>query len=128
MFYFFVFFFFFFSSRRRHTRLVSDWSSDVCSSDLRWRQSPMPASASPSPQIPATSSVSETQFAHCLSHRPPLQQKYDCNRRIVPNKLRLAPFSLSASLSLPRTLRTHQDLHNSLFSMPRPGVKSLRES
>src|SRR5438046_5688222 len=26
--------FFFFSSRRRHTRLVSDWSSNVCSSDL----------------------------------------------------------------------------------------------
>src|SRR5438046_10299025 len=26
--------FFFFSSIRRHTRLVSDWSSDVCSSDL----------------------------------------------------------------------------------------------
>src|SRR5262249_51278227 len=25
---------FFFSSRRRHTTLVSDWSSDVCSSDL----------------------------------------------------------------------------------------------
>src|SRR5438093_10439941 len=30
----FCFSFFFFSSRRRHTRLVSDWSSDVCSSDL----------------------------------------------------------------------------------------------
>src|SRR5258706_7056738 len=29
--------FFFFSSRRRHTILVSDWSSDVCSSDLRAR-------------------------------------------------------------------------------------------
>src|SRR5438093_4156340 len=29
--------FFFFSSRRRHTRLVSDWSSDVCSSDLNVR-------------------------------------------------------------------------------------------
>src|SRR5262249_57339037 len=28
---------FFFSSRRRHTRLVSDWSSDVCSSDLEAR-------------------------------------------------------------------------------------------
>src|SRR3989339_255815 len=27
----------FFSSRRRHTRLVSDWSSDVCSSDLMIR-------------------------------------------------------------------------------------------
>src|SRR5262245_26883789 len=28
--------FFFFSSRRRHTRCLSDWSSDVCSSDLRY--------------------------------------------------------------------------------------------
>src|SRR6266576_4352162 len=27
--------FFFFSSRRRHTRSLRDWSSDVCSSDLR---------------------------------------------------------------------------------------------
>src|SRR2546422_3808053 len=33
---FFMFFlFFFFSSRRRHTRCSRDWSSDVCSSDLR---------------------------------------------------------------------------------------------
>src|SRR5438045_9495084 len=31
---FYLFFFFFFSSRRRHTRCLSDWSSDVCSSDL----------------------------------------------------------------------------------------------
>src|SRR5262245_63294091 len=31
---YFFFFFFFFSSRRRHTRCLSDWSSDVCSSDL----------------------------------------------------------------------------------------------
>src|SRR6266508_6526838 len=32
--------FFFFSSRRRHTRWPRDWSSNVCSSDLRasaWR-------------------------------------------------------------------------------------------
>src|SRR5438445_1690942 len=29
------FWFFFFSSRRRHTRYWRDWSSDVCSSDLR---------------------------------------------------------------------------------------------
>src|SRR5690606_40655299 len=28
---------FFFSSRRRHTRFSRDWSSDVCSSDLRLR-------------------------------------------------------------------------------------------
>src|SRR5687768_12298160 len=31
------FFFFFFSSRRRHTRCSRDWSSDVCSSDLKCR-------------------------------------------------------------------------------------------
>src|SRR2546427_4763882 len=30
--------FFFFSSRRRHTRFDCDWSSDVCSSDLRERR------------------------------------------------------------------------------------------
>src|SRR5260221_9623894 len=32
-------FIFFFSSRRRHTRSLCDWSSDVCSSDLK---SPFP--------------------------------------------------------------------------------------
>src|SRR5690242_21296770 len=36
-----VFFFFFFSSRRRHTRLTCDWSSDVCSSDLKAGHRPM---------------------------------------------------------------------------------------
>src|SRR5215213_10395420 len=54
----FLLFFFFFSSRRRHTRLVSDWSSDVCSSDLlacvlSWEQ---PAAAMhhplPPPNLP----------------------------------------------------------------------------
>src|SRR5256885_10823013 len=30
----------FFSSRRRHTRLQGDWSSDVCSSDLRNQATP----------------------------------------------------------------------------------------
>src|SRR5690242_21094478 len=40
LFIFFIFFFFFFSSRRRHTRLTCDWSSDVCSSDLRLRLYP----------------------------------------------------------------------------------------
>src|SRR5262245_63518778 len=33
-----IVFLFFFSSRRRHTRCLSDWSSDVCSSDLRDQQ------------------------------------------------------------------------------------------
>src|SRR5262249_57168749 len=39
--------FFFFSSRRRHTRLVSDWSSDVCSSDLTLEEPPDQAGADP---------------------------------------------------------------------------------
>src|SRR5215217_5188247 len=38
-----VFFFFFFSSRRRHTRYWRDWSSDVCSSDLRRGSAPRAA-------------------------------------------------------------------------------------
>src|SRR5262249_59304197 len=41
--------FFFFSSRRRHTRLVSDWSSDVCSSDLPATFHPSCAPAQPPP-------------------------------------------------------------------------------
>src|SRR5438046_5565418 len=39
---------FFFSSRRRHTRLVSDRSSDVCSSDLEQEADEFPL---PTPQI-----------------------------------------------------------------------------
>src|SRR5258705_6451141 len=39
---------FFFSSRRRHTRCLSDWSSDVCSSDLSfaWGKGLVTAAAS----------------------------------------------------------------------------------
>src|SRR5256885_5689951 len=39
----FMWVFFFFSSRRRHTRLQGDWSSDVCSSDLRRTVRKIPA-------------------------------------------------------------------------------------
>src|SRR3989475_10562892 len=38
---------FFFSSRRRHTRFDCDWSSDVCSSDLRIRQDRVTTGGSP---------------------------------------------------------------------------------
>src|SRR5204863_2154167 len=38
-----VTFIFFFSSRRRHTRSLRDWSSDVCSSDLRAAKETMEA-------------------------------------------------------------------------------------
>src|SRR5690606_15964653 len=38
-------FLFFFSSRRRHTRFSRDWSSDVCSSDLRPSSMSLPKNA-----------------------------------------------------------------------------------
>src|SRR5437899_3373935 len=46
-----LWFFFFFSSRRRHTRCLSDWSSDVCSSDL----SPAKVSCSSTLKLPPSS-------------------------------------------------------------------------
>src|SRR5207249_6116643 len=39
----FAHFYFFFSSRRRHTRSKRDWSSDVCSSDLRYASPHLPS-------------------------------------------------------------------------------------
>src|SRR2546430_12129835 len=41
----------FFSSRRRHTRFDCDWSSDVCSSDLRPQTSP-PCGRAPCSELP----------------------------------------------------------------------------
>src|SRR5574341_173066 len=53
------FFFFFFSSRRRHTRLVGDWSSDVCSSDLSSSVVPF---SSRLQSFPASGSFPMSQF------------------------------------------------------------------
>src|SRR5437016_4688491 len=58
--------FFFFSSRRRHTRLVSDWSSDVCSSDLRMalaRHAKMPEFQSASPPATSASARARSGFS-----------------------------------------------------------------
>src|SRR5690625_5867958 len=65
------FFLFFFSSRRRHTRWPRDWSSDVCSSDLRKLS-------------PAGSTIS---LLHCflrspLQERAPLQPVAAKQRRV----------------------------------------------
>src|SRR5438132_3469521 len=46
-------FFFFFSSRRRHTRSLCDWSSDVCSSDLRVDPGPVIAAVDLEPDVQA---------------------------------------------------------------------------
>src|ERR1019366_7933260 len=51
------------SSRRRHTRLVSDWSSDVCSSDLR--------STTPPPYGPHRSHRGHAVFPGCRRNSTP---------------------------------------------------------
>src|SRR5262245_62686902 len=57
---------FFFSSRRRHTRCLSDWSSDVCSSDL-WP--PRPAARALSYVTEGESKPSEkaSSFQGCMA-------------------------------------------------------------
>ena len=45
---------FFFSSRRRHTRFTSDWSSDVCSSDLHHKSNRSKTSWTPPTVMPSS--------------------------------------------------------------------------
>src|SRR5437763_11350465 len=59
--------FFFFSSRRRHTRYIGDWSSDVCSSDLR----PLLVSAGRPKKGTAIPSRSCTRWSMSSPMRPP---------------------------------------------------------
>src|SRR5947207_5828375 len=57
-------FFFFFSSRRRHTRSLCDWSSDVCSSDLRFKLIPLFSDAiRPDPEMQAAIASVRAPFA-----------------------------------------------------------------
>src|SRR5690625_7897303 len=62
---------FYFSSRRRHTRWPRDWSSDVCSSDLREQQTLraiVPIAAGDS------EALSPIRTAFC--HRTPIYYRY----------------------------------------------------
>src|SRR2546429_2807927 len=67
--------FFFFSSRRRHTRCSRDWSSDVCSSDLR---APLPASAARA--VPRLNSIAPPRTSDRL---PALAQSTSARPRVV---------------------------------------------
>src|SRR2546430_12811180 len=67
-------FFFFFSSRRRHTRFDCDWSSDVCSSDLR----PGPAK-SPRYQYPPEDSSGRSPKTFRIARRPACQSDRNGN-------------------------------------------------
>src|SRR5438445_6477435 len=67
-----VVFYFFFSSRRRHTRYWRDWSSDVCSSDLRGnrRASATAPSGRPRCACPPPSARQGTARPRPTSHLP----------------------------------------------------------
>src|SRR5262249_56180560 len=61
----------FFSSRRRHTRLVSDWSSDVCSSDLPGVDAVVLEAASPGGESThATVGISEEEAERARLQAP----------------------------------------------------------
>src|SRR2546422_5179045 len=65
---------FFFSSRRRHTRCSRDWSSDVCSSDLR-REGPQLADpAAVTPEEGASSRELARQLEAAVGELPPKQR------------------------------------------------------
>src|SRR5688500_19786924 len=76
---------FFFSSRRRHTRLQGDWSSDVCSSDLKRGSAIAPCAGI----VPATLPRSGNRMSHDPSsatepHQPPGPEigRASCRERV----------------------------------------------
>src|SRR5438046_5518557 len=74
------YFLFFFSSRRRHTRLVSDWSSDVCSSDLKTEQRTIINNQ-------RVHDFTSKHCMHCFSKRTSVEKQHHRKNRII--KLRL---------------------------------------
>src|SRR5262249_58604067 len=80
---------FFFSGRRRHTSLVSDWSSDVCSSDLSRDQPIEPADSLRPPQ--AIQRILDTQHRRRVD-RFALEDTFDqLAARSQPEDLRQWP-------------------------------------
>src|SRR5207302_4442672 len=83
---FLYFSFFFFSSRRRHTRFSRDWSSDVCSSDLRRCPAPGPRSGSrarPPTRAATTTSSGARRRAPAAAPRSPIPTS-SCERPAPP--------------------------------------------
>src|SRR2546429_3574137 len=76
-------FFFFFSSRRRHTRCSRDWSSDVCSSDLR--QPDLREFSKPCPQVLVRKGAQIPEF---LLEMPALHGKFEIKFNHLPQQAR----------------------------------------
>src|SRR5258705_8877575 len=65
-----VWFSFFFSSRRRHTRCLSDWSSDVCSSDLLSSFFLLAATAAPGQSLTDITALVDERIQHLADEGP----------------------------------------------------------
>src|SRR5205814_4086499 len=59
---------FFFSSRTRHTRCLSDWSSDVCSSDLCSAESRICESSHYATAIKGKNTLQDSQILDSAEH------------------------------------------------------------
>src|SRR3989454_11205283 len=117
-------FFFFFSSRRRHTRLQGDWSSDVCSSDLR-RLHPAERAAAGHPGL---AGEREGVASRMSVKRKPAQSKLWAGRFRGKTDPQVDTFT--SSLAIDRRLYRH-DIAGSIAhcrTLERAGVLTRREA
>src|SRR5262245_63308854 len=89
--------YFFFSSRRRHTRCLSDWSSDVCSSDLI----DDPNATEQFERDDGRANEAEPKDAHADHHTP--SAFLDSSRSSAQRRLVSAPKAGSATSALSRS-------------------------
>src|SRR5258706_1952288 len=81
-------FVFFFSSRRRHTILVSDWSSDVCSSDLLDSSVRTYAGFEFGREVKTKSEIVSSRAAKLVFHRPVPAILFEANGSPMNERLR----------------------------------------
>src|SRR5205814_3196133 len=74
---------FFFSSRRRHTRCLSDWSSDVCSSDLHESGHTIVAAILPAADPLHKVTIIPRGRALGLTQQLPTEDKYSYSKRYL---------------------------------------------
>ena len=103
---------FFFSSRRRHTRLVRDWSSDVCSSDLVVR-------SNDSLTLTADDAMKMTQVEELL-------KKYLAMRKVELGALDWGEPQAAAGSSLRETVSIKQGIDSDLGRKITKEVKSAK--
>src|ERR1039458_10564865 len=101
----------FFSSRRRHTRCLSDWSSDVCSSDLAMQTVNTYERLL---RICGQSCVLLVAISACFCFHPCLRaQTFDSRTAEKPNQSWTATTdSTSDNLKPTRTTETHMQYCN----------------